>query len=84
MKHKNIVPLLGISVTPCQLISEWMPGGDLAEYIGKNPNANRLRLVSVPPLVFEPALTSAASYVMSLKAFNFSTPAAWFMVISKG
>lgn len=84
LKHKNIVPLLCITVNPCQLVSEWMPGGDLKEYIGNHPTVNRLGLVSVPPLVIVPALTSAASYVMLLKASNFSTPAAWFMVTSKG
>lgn len=44
--HPNILPLLGITITPFQLISNWMPGGDLPEYLKKNPNANRLVLVS--------------------------------------
>ena len=43
--HENIVPLLGITTNPLQLISEWMSGGHLTEYIGKYPNANRLSLV---------------------------------------
>ena len=50
LEHKNIVPLLGVASTSLHLISEWMPGGDLIEYISKNPSADRLGLVSVLPL----------------------------------
>lgn len=39
-------------------ISEWMPGGDLTEYIGKHPDANRLGLVGAPSPLFDPMLTS--------------------------
>ena len=53
--HGSIVPLLGMTPTPLQLVSEWMPGGDLTEYIGKHPNPDRLGLVSVlPPLLDDP------------------------------
>ena len=52
--HPNIVPLLGITVTPPQLISDWMSGGDLPEYIKKNSDADRLGLVSVPLVLFYP------------------------------
>ena len=75
LEHRNIVPLLGITSTPLQLISEWMPGGDLTEYIKKCPGADRLNLVSTPAVAFYPALTPATSYLMSLKVFTFSTPA---------
>ena len=57
LNHKNIVPLLGITTSPLQLVSEWMPGGHLTEYIGNHPNANRLHLVGVSPFVFDPILT---------------------------
>jgi len=33
-----------------------MPGGDLPEYIRKNPEVNRLGLVCLPPVVFTPRL----------------------------
>ena len=57
LTHPNILPLLGVTVTPTfQLISNWMPGGDLPGYIEKNPNADRLELVGVPPAVFIPCL----------------------------
>lgn len=54
--HPNIVPLLGVTIDPFQLISEWMPGGDLPKYIKKNPNVDRLGLVWVPPVMFIPRL----------------------------
>ena len=49
MKHQNIVPLLGVTSTPLQLVSEWMPGGDLTEYVKKHPEVDRLELVCVSP-----------------------------------
>ena len=47
LAHPNIVPLLCITSTPLQLISEWMPGGVLTEYIGHHPEADLLGLVGV-------------------------------------
>ena len=75
LEHHNIVPLLGITPTPLQLISKWMPGGDLTEYIKKNPDADRLGLVNSPAVVLNPVLTLVISYAISLKAFTFFTPA---------
>ena len=48
LSHPNIVPLLGITIAPPQLISNWMSGGDLPEYIGKHSGVDRLKLVGVP------------------------------------
>ena len=59
LEHKNVVPFLGVTTHPIQLISEWMPGGHLTEYIGCHPDANRLGLVGDPPFVFDPVLTPA-------------------------
>ena len=50
--HPNIVPLLGIIITPIQLVSEWMSGGDLPGYIEKHPDADRLELVGFYVVVF--------------------------------
>jgi len=52
LTHPNIVPLLGITPTPLQLVSEWMTGGSLAEYIKKNPDTDRLGLVGTPLVMF--------------------------------
>jgi serine/threonine protein kinase len=50
LSHPNILPLLGVSVSKnprhFRIISEWMPNGNVMEYINSNPEANRLRLVS--------------------------------------
>ena len=55
LTHPNILPLLGITISPShQLISAFISGGDLLDYLGKYPNADRLKLVDVPSLVFVP------------------------------
>jgi len=51
LTHPNILPLLGITITPLQLVSNWMPGGDLPGYIEKRSDADRLKLVGVSPVV---------------------------------
>ena len=45
LSHKNIVRVLGVNVEPFELISGWMPGGDLPGYIVGHPNVNRNSLV---------------------------------------
>ena len=49
LTHPNILPLLGVTITPFQLVSNWMSGGDLPEYIKKYPDADRLGLVGAFP-----------------------------------
>ena len=48
LRHKNIVPFIGVTQDPLQFVSEWMPNRDLTEYLSKNPGANRIALVSPP------------------------------------
>lgn len=50
LTHPNIVPLLGITLTPLQLISAWMPGGELKEYVTSHPDMDRLGLVGAPSI----------------------------------
>ena len=83
LHHQNIVPFLGVTSSPLQLISEWMPDRELTEHIKKHPDADRLGLVGVPPIPFSPAFTPGTSYLVLLKAFNFSTLETSFMVISR-
>ena len=59
LKHPNIIPLLGVTINPFQLISEWMPSGDLPDYIGRNPSADRLGLVSNLAVMSIPRLLSS-------------------------
>ena len=61
LTHPNIVPLLGITITPFQLISNWMPGGDLPVYIKKHPDQDRLELVCASPVVFTPHLPTLSA-----------------------
>ena len=46
LTHPNIVPLLGVTIDPPQLISDRMPGGNLTEYIASHPDTDRISLVS--------------------------------------
>ena len=50
LQHPNILPILGATITPPQLVSALMSAGDLSEYVEKNPSADKLRLVGVPLL----------------------------------
>jgi len=47
LSHQNVVPLLGVTADPVQLISGWMPDVDLTGYITDHPDADRLNLVGV-------------------------------------
>ena len=57
LAHPNIVPLLGVTIDPPQLISDWMSGGNLTDYITNNPDTNRLHLVGVLSASLYEALT---------------------------
>ena len=52
LTHPNIVPFIGVTLNPLQLVSEWMSGGNLTAYIKSNPRVDRVSLVSPsdPPL----------------------------------
>ena len=56
MTHPNILPFLGVTTTPFQLVSVWMSGGKLSEYIEKHPDVDRVGLVRVHPVVSIPFL----------------------------
>jgi len=46
LNHPNIVPFKGVTFNPLQLISEWIPGGDLPKYVEANQHVNLISLVS--------------------------------------
>lgn len=46
LMHPNIVPFLGATTNPPQLISDRMPGGNLNEYTASHPDTDRISLVS--------------------------------------
>ena len=59
LEHPNIVPLLGVTMEPFELISGWVPGGDLPGYLAKHPDANRPSLVVISPTTpFDPLIHS--------------------------
>ncbi|KAF9643892.1 kinase-like protein [Thelephora ganbajun] len=45
LKHPNILLLLGVTTSPLRLVSDWMSGGNLQEYIEKHPDTDRLELL---------------------------------------
>jgi serine/threonine protein kinase len=51
IQHPNIVPFLGVTVDPPQLVSDWMEHGDLMDFLKKFPETNRLGLVCIFPTV---------------------------------
>ena len=57
LAHPNIVPLLGVTFTPFQSVSVWMPGGELSEYISTHPCADRLSLVGCHHTILDYELT---------------------------
>lgn len=54
--HPNIVPLLGVTIDPPQLISDLMSGATLTEYIANHSDADRLGLVGDPSTAFTTCL----------------------------
>ena len=85
LKHPNILPLLGVTIFPPQLISARMVG-DLLGYVGDKPEADRLLLVGVPPFFFYreySTFTLNNSYVMLRRVSTIYTLAEWFTEILK-
>jgi len=57
LAHPNVVPLLGITTDPIQIVSGWMPDVDLTRYIANHPEVDRLSLVGIPSTVLCDMLT---------------------------
>jgi len=57
LAHPNIVPLLGLTTDPLQLISDPMSGVTLTEYIANHPETDRLGLVGIPSITLYDTLT---------------------------
>ena len=80
--HPNIVPLLGVTADPLLFVSDWMPEGNLVQYIERNQSVDRLGLVGDFPPVSDHTLTPS-SYPISLKVLTTSTPVTCFTGASK-
>ena len=59
LSHPNVVPLLGVTADPTQLILGWMPDFDLTGYITAHPNTDRSSLVGFPPSVLCDVFTAS-------------------------
>ena len=48
LRHENVLPLLGATVigTRFVMVSEWMPNGNINEFVKARPDADRVGLVS--------------------------------------
>lgn len=46
LDHPNILPCFGITVDPFQVMTEWVPHGNVIKYVQTHTNADRVCLVS--------------------------------------
>ena len=52
LDHPNILQCFGITANPLQVVTEWVPNGNVIEYLQERPKADRVCLVR--PLVVHP------------------------------
>lgn len=45
LQHPNVINILGFTVTPLQIVSDWMPNGNLPDYVKKHPGVNVIGLL---------------------------------------
>ena len=50
LRHPNVLPLLGATMSENRfvMVSEWMAGGSINEYVKAHVDADRLNLVRIP------------------------------------
>lgn len=51
LSHPNLVPFIGATVDPLQIVTERMPDRNLKEYLEEHPEANRIGLASPLPFI---------------------------------
>ena len=79
LQHPNIVTFLGVpsKVPPFEIVCEWMENDRITEYVRKNPEADRVGLVSrsgsTVAIPFECLSTKLRSCGMWRTAFTTST-----------
>jgi len=84
LRHPNVIPFLGATLDPPQLVSSWILNRGLMEYVTVHPEKNRLGLVSSLLAVSGEVFIFFASYMMSLKAWTTSIRTVLFTGISEG
>jgi len=50
LQHPNVLPLLGVIMTETEfsMVSEWMPNGNINQFVSAHQDANRFELVRLP------------------------------------
>ena len=50
LRHPNILELTGASMSGNRfaMVSEWMPNGDINQFVGAHPEVNRFKLARPP------------------------------------
>jgi len=56
LRHPNVLPLLGVIMTETEfsMVSEWMPNGNINQFVKENWDANRFGLVGSPLKLYHP------------------------------
>jgi len=75
LNHPNIVPFMGVTFEPLQLVSEWMPGGELREYVKKDRDTDLISLVGRSSSISAQRLIPLPSRLVSPKVLVISTHA---------
>ena len=65
LQHQNVLPLRGVTISPPQLITQFLLHGDLSEYIRDNPGADRVTLVGVQPVAHPLSSWADSSHQLS-------------------
>ena len=60
LNHPNVVRCLGATVDPPQIVIDMMSNGEVLDYVGKNPNVNRVCLVSSLVSIYRNSLANVA------------------------
>ena len=72
LNHPNIVPFKGVTLDPPQLVSEWMPGGELRKYVRNNAHADPVDLVGQFPPLFRTSPNFPFSCLELLRVLHIS------------
>ena len=50
LRHQNVLPLLGVIMTETEfsMVSEWMPNGNINQFVAAHQDASRFELVRSP------------------------------------
>ena len=46
LNHPNLIPFIGVTTNPLQIISDWVPNVTLTEFVEGTPGVVRISLVS--------------------------------------